>query len=126
MVYLNNFLNKAAATNQSRAMEVDTISKNGRSLKSQMSKVNILKLALALFVVTFFCVGFSSCSESEAQNSNNSSASTRWEYKVINHDKNAENVLNDLGKEGWELVSVAPWGGSVQNNFIYAFKRRPQ
>ena len=33
---------KTAVANNSEAMEADTISKNGRSLKSQTSRVNII------------------------------------------------------------------------------------
>lgn len=46
-------------------------------------------------------------------------ASTRWEYKTILYDTVAflsgkidvvglEKVLNDSGREGWELVNMAP------------------
>lgn len=45
--------------------------------------------------------------------------STRWEYKTILYDTVAflsgkidvvglEKVLNDSGREGWELVNIAP------------------
>jgi hypothetical protein len=46
-------------------------------------------------------------------------AATRWEYKTILYDTVAflsgkidvvglEKVLNDSGREGWELVNMAP------------------
>ena len=38
-------------------------------------------------------------------------AQTMWEYKIINekskiNEKKMESILNDLGEQGWELVSV--------------------
>ena len=39
-----------------------------------------------------------------------------FEYKVVDinlEDKKLEKALNDIGKEGWELVSVAPTGLKV-------------
>ena len=41
--HLPEILKIKAAAKRSEAMEADTISKNGRSLKSQMSKGNFLK-----------------------------------------------------------------------------------
>jgi len=40
MLQLSSLTNETAVANQSGAMEADTISKNGRSLKSQMSRGN--------------------------------------------------------------------------------------
>ena len=54
---MKNFFCKAVA-NQSGAMEADTISKNGRSLKSQMSKINF-KSIFAIFLCTFCIVNAS-------------------------------------------------------------------
>jgi len=31
---------------------------------------------------------------------------TRYEYKVIDTDKDAEGQLNDLGAQGWRVVGV--------------------
>ena len=42
MIVKSNLVNELAVANQSGAMEADTISKNGRSSKSQMSRGNIL------------------------------------------------------------------------------------
>ena len=50
MLYKSNFLVETAVANQSGAMEADTISKNGRSLKSLTSKGNLMK-SLILFCV---------------------------------------------------------------------------
>ena len=40
----------------------------------------------------------------------------KWEYKVVCRPLHAdysyvENILNQLGNEGWELVAIAPTGG---------------
>lgn len=40
-----------------------------------------------------------------------------FEYKAISinmADKKLEKKLNDLGKEGWELVSVTPTGLAIE------------
>lgn len=48
----------------------------------------------------------------------------RWEYKVIAMDHkfvaNVEQVLNGLGEQGWEMVSMVPESGKT----TMAFKRR--
>ena len=49
---------KTAIANQSEAMEADTISKNGQSLKSQTSKGNFLRIALTITAVFFTFVSF--------------------------------------------------------------------
>ena len=37
----------------------------------------------------------------------------KWEYKIFNYDLgDLEQLLNALGDEGWELVSVAPLAAS--------------
>src|SRR5437016_4319033 len=54
-----------------------------------------------------------------------------WEYKAIwGHREQVVNQSNQLGKEGWELVSVAPDENSVnqqhQHLTLYsAFLKRP-
>ena len=46
-----------------------------------------------------------------------------WEYKklIMNVHKDSEIELNALGKQGWELVSVAALSPLVQ----FAFLKRP-
>jgi len=57
MLQNSNLTIGTAVANQSGAMEADTISKNGRSLKSQMSRINLF--SLAFFVCFFFFATFS-------------------------------------------------------------------
>ena len=60
----------------------------------------------------------------------------RWEYKVFgwnggmctNDDRNLQNILNEYGSEGWELVNIIPQvsGDSedVRTEFnIFVYKR---
>lgn len=65
----------------------------------------------------------------------------QWEYKVVTHETKRllkgdealaamSTTLNQLGQDGWELVSVAPWsttqgldlGGSTKA-YTFVFKR---
>ena len=56
MLHKSNFSIETAVANCSGAMEADTISKNGRILKSQMSRENFLKL-IVFFIVICTSVG---------------------------------------------------------------------
>jgi hypothetical protein len=59
-----------------------------------------------------------------------------WEYKVMKTDrtfwsgrdkKDPEVFLNELGRDGWELVSVVPlsqMGGGTTTNLQFFFKRK--
>lgn len=57
---------------------------------------------------------------------------TRWEYKIINVrsenyrlDPNAAGQLNQLGHDGWELVSAASvnFKSGATDNIAMVFKR---
>ncbi len=57
---------------------------------------------------------------------------TRWEYKIINIrsenyrlDPAAARALNELGKEGWELVSITSvnFKTGATDNIAMVFKR---
>ena len=57
---------------------------------------------------------------------------TKWEYKIINIrsenyrlDPNAAGELNDLGAQGWELVSITSvnFKGGATDNIAMVFKR---
>lgn len=46
----------------------------------------------------------------------------KYEYKVVNHTQELpEPYLNELGEEGWELVSLV--ATEVEIKYIYVFKR---
>ena len=62
--------NKLAVTHRSEAMEADTISKNGRSLKSQMSRENSFLMIIALVAALFSIVA---CNGSEVGSDDKSS-----------------------------------------------------
>ena len=54
----------------------------------------------------------------------------KFEYKTIpvyatswNRDKNTDEELNSLGKEGWELVTAATIDDDGDSNTWYTFKR---
>ena len=61
---------------------------------------------------------------------------TSWEYKVIKTDKkfwsggdkiNPEQMLNDLGRDGWELISVIPLsqqGAGLTTGLQFFLKRK--
>jgi hypothetical protein len=48
----------------------------------------------------------------------------KWEYKVLdwpdrNEKKSLEQILNDLGKQGWETMGVGGWGWGWGNSEGY-------
>ena len=59
-----------------------------------------------------------------------------WEYKVFTigkgfwsgkEKKNSEQLLDELGRDGWELISVVPlsqMGGGTTTNLQFFFKRK--
>ena len=118
-------------SNLSRVMEPETISKNGASSKSQTSRGNFLKKAcfgLLTAGIIFFSVN--AYTGDSAQSSGSNTQSERWEYKMLELDNvykrkfpSKEAALNDLGAEGWELVSVTQTGSS-HYQCLYIFKRR--
>jgi len=57
MLRKSNFSIEAAVANCSGAMEADTISKNGQSLKNQISKGNVFSKAILLFFIGICFVG---------------------------------------------------------------------
>lgn len=66
-------------------------------------------LLAALIVVSLFCAAFLY-----------RPASPRWEYKI---EKDAdEKRLNQLGAEGWELVTLDRGSGSLSRS-MFVFKR---
>jgi len=58
MLQFSDLTNEAAVANQGEAMEADTISKNWRSSKSQISRQNIMQMIFLFFPI--FCVSMAS------------------------------------------------------------------
>jgi hypothetical protein len=48
----------------------------------------------------------------------------KWEYKVV--DTMDEAVMNKLGEQGWELISVPCSGGDYYGGCSMVFKRPKQ
>ena len=129
------FKTGAAVANFSGAMEADTIQKHGRSSKSQKSRGNILRRAcFGLLTAGIILLSINACtgggSAHAATSSDGSARTEQWEYKHIvqsnneidNEIKTAPHKLNNLGKEGWELVSSKDIDNS--RGFMFTFKRR--
>ena len=125
------FKTREAVANQSGAMGAETISKNGRSSKSLMSRGNFFKyFGIISFVAVITVVA---CSFGA------SNQSVRWEYTILYLDvknneyktfgdnglsdswlKGGNAIMRQFGEEGWELVSASNNGNY---NIVY-FKRR--
>jgi hypothetical protein len=81
------------------------------------SFVVVAAIAVSAVVVT-------SCGNAQAQGG---SGNVRWKYKQINEDKRSKDgdivtKLNQLGAEGWELVSTTPATGNGYLDYIvYTF-----
>ena len=99
------------------AMEAENHVKHGRSVTSQKGRRNFFRKAcFGLLAAVVITLSINACSGVSEQ-------SERWEYLLrwvdINDRGRTENELNELGRDGWELVATA--GGS-SNHFV--FKRR--
>jgi Domain of unknown function (DUF4177) len=77
------------------------------------------RLLVVLGVAVLLCVvGLSSRANVAA-----SATVVKWEYKVVRFEKEAEDVLNTAGADGWELASVM--GTSRSAGYIF-LKRQKQ
>jgi hypothetical protein len=48
-----------------------------------------------------------------------------WEYKTLEWGGgDPTRSLNDLGRQGWELVAIRGYGDENQSQTLYVFKRR--
>jgi len=75
---------------------------------------------VAGLAIVFACVllpSVSSGGEARALNGN----ATRWEYKAIRLGEGQVDALNELGKDGWELVAMPVIYQATQ----YAYLKRP-
>ena len=46
-----------------------------------------------------------------------------YKYKIVEFtpDQKMEKAFNDLGKDGWELVSVTPTGLMIRGDYEYVY-----
>jgi hypothetical protein len=105
-----------------KAMEAGNHYKNMASSKSRMNRGYFFKyfgiIALASVITVIIC-SFGVASQSE-----------RWEYQVVSAYSetllgNTEKELNNLGREGWELISVVSWNPNLKGeSLVYTLKRR--
>jgi uncharacterized repeat protein (TIGR02543 family) len=104
MFYKSNFSVETAVANQSGAMETDTISKNGRSSKSQMSRVNFLVIAcFALGVV------FGGCNKEDENGKT---------FTVIFDSNGGSSVETKTVKGGEKVTKPSP--DPLRNGYIFA------
>jgi len=116
-------------------MEVRNHLKNVASFKIQTSRGNFLKkvcFGLLSTVIILFCIN--SCTgvnaQSSAVNIQSSDVGTnseRWEYKILelnivygNNNVNSD-TLNDLGKQGWELIFVTVGDQTTTRTLTHLF-----
>ena len=89
---------------------------------------NIFRLFGVFAVVAL--IWLSAASFTGSSNTSNTAAQERWEYMVSQHEvssrrqiENLNQTLNELGAQGWELVSSS--GTGTQNyNQVFVLKRR--
>ncbi|MDQ3652848.1 MAG: DUF4177 domain-containing protein [Acidobacteriota bacterium] len=75
------------------------------------------KLYALLAVVSLCClIGWTGYGQNRRQ------MSAAWEYKVVNNP--SEVSLNELGAQGWELVSIAAYGDPSTGYFNAAYFKR--
>ena len=130
--------------NLNNVMEAETIQKNGASLKSLMSRVNFFKYVWIIAFGALIGLSAVSCGSSEGDSPDKESTTTefskmqeKWEYMVFNmnhlkiygYDNNQviqlNKRLNELGEEGWELVSTGSSGNSYNTQSdVFIFKRK--
>ena len=130
-----HFYEIVAGADNSRAMESETIQKNGASPKSLMSRENFLiKTCFVILLAGITLLFINSCTSISAQSPG--SKSEKWEYKVYyyrnggslygeNEQKELNVKLNEFGAESWEIVSSGTSGNSTYGYLdLFIFKRR--
>ena len=131
MVQYSNFDRVMGARNHFKNM---TSSKNQTSIGNFLRKVCF---GLLSTVIIFFCIN--SCTgvnaQSSAVNVQSSDVGTnseRWEYKILElnivYGNNIENsdTLNNLGKQGWELIFVTVGDQTINKTptHLFTLKRK--
>ena len=100
----------------------EAVAKNNKCGKSRLSRVNFFTyIGIVAFAVVLTVVACSA---------GGSSQSGRWEYKMVNFNYSSYDIekntstLNDLGAEGWELVSSSSSPGAHSSQIMFTLKRR--
>ena len=108
--------------------------KHFKNVKIKTSIGKKVCFALLSTVIIFLCTN--SCTgvnaQSSAVNVQSSDVGERWEYKILelniiygNNDVNSD-TLNDLGKQGWELIFVTVGDQTVNRTptHLFTLKRK--
>jgi hypothetical protein len=81
-------------------------------------------IMVGMFVAILW-LGFVSTLRAQAAVTQSEAAAPKWEYQVVSittsNTRINQDKLNELGKHGWELVSVQTWAGG--NSGLFYFKR---
>jgi hypothetical protein len=101
MLQFSNLTIGTAVVNQSGAMEADTISKNGRSLKNHTSKGNFLIMLLSIFFIGFV---FSGCKKADEETPTFDASSFEgvWNSEIGSNDRKFT-----FNNNSWIFYSVA-------------------
>ena len=87
-------------------------------------KTNMTKLIYACVITCFLAFGSALSAENDSTEINEI-VYQQWEYKIVyelgNSKLSPDQHLNNLGKDGWELVAVER--ASENHNANYIFKR---
>lgn len=106
--------------------------------------LNIKQMKKCILIFLFFLGAVSSYAQTQFHNDTIQVAIEQWEYKTIYfHNshinakmgeikfKNQDDILNEYGKQGWELLSVTPLvasnvlnGRVYTSDMCYTFKRK--
>ena len=81
-------------------------------MNNRLSVTNKLYLSLIMMVLLALVAW-----TNRAQGQSSNPARHVWEYKIIDDQANVTQVMNQLGADGWELVTISP------SHNTYLFKR---
>jgi hypothetical protein len=84
--------------------------------KQHMKKSLTVKNTLYLFLIMLVLLALVSWT-TRAQGQSSNPARQAWQYKIIDDQANMTQVMNQLGADGWELVTISP------SHNTYVFKR---
>jgi len=79
-------------------------------MKNSLSVKNKIYLSLVM-VVLLALVAWTT----RAQGQSSNPARQVWEYKIIDDQANMTRIMNQLGSDGWELVTISP----AHNTYLF-------